>query len=119
MQREDEIRIAHILEAGEAVARFLSGRRRADLDNDQMLSFALVRAIEVVGEAASKISCETRASLPVVPWAAIVAMRNRLIHAYFDIDADILWRTVTEELPELAKLLRRLTGGGGGSQHSV
>ena len=55
MRREDEIRIAHILDAAEAVARFLSGRSRADLDNDQMLSFALVRAIEVVGEAASKI----------------------------------------------------------------
>lgn len=112
MRRDDEIRIAHILDAAEAVVRFLVGRSRADLDSDQMLSFALVRAIEVVGEAASRISPETRASLPAVPWAAIVAMRNRLIHAYFDVDADILWRTATEELPELAMLLRRMAGHG-------
>ena len=67
MRHEDEIRIAHILDAAEAVARFLFGRSRADLDNDQMLSFALFRAIEVVGEAASRIGSETRASLPAVP----------------------------------------------------
>ena len=71
-----------------------------------MLLFALVRAVEVVGEAASRVSEETRAEATEVPWPAIIAMRNRLIHAYFDIDRDILWKTVTAELPALLDQLR-------------
>jgi uncharacterized protein with HEPN domain len=54
-----------------------------------MLVFALMRAVEVIGEAASKVSPETRTATPSVPWSAIIAMRNRLIHAYFDINHDI------------------------------
>ena len=54
-----------------------------------MLRFALVRAVEIIGEAASKVSFDTRATAPLVPWPAIVSMRNRLIHAYFDIDHDV------------------------------
>ena len=65
-----------------------------------MLLFALVRAIEIVGEAASKVSAPTREHVPI-PWAAVIGMRNRLAHAYFDIDRDILWATVTQSLPEL------------------
>ena len=94
-----------MVEAAETAARFIAGRTRADLDSDQMLLFALARAIEVVGEAASKVTPETRAALPLVPWGQIVAMRNRLIHAYFDIDRDILWKTASEELPALLPLL--------------
>jgi uncharacterized protein with HEPN domain len=69
-----------MIEAAEAVARFLAGRKRPDIDRDEMLRFALVRAVEILGEAASKVSPETRAAAPVVPWTAIVAMRNRLVH---------------------------------------
>jgi uncharacterized protein with HEPN domain len=78
-----------------------------DLDTDLMLRFALVRAIEIVGEAASKLSLEMRAAAPSIHWPAIVAMRNRLVHAYFDIDHDVLWKTATEEIPALLSALRR------------
>jgi uncharacterized protein with HEPN domain len=71
-----------------------------------MLLFALVRAVEIIGEAASRLSPETKSVVSSVPWAAIVAMRNRLIHAYFDIDHDILWKTVSEEIPFLLSSLR-------------
>jgi uncharacterized protein with HEPN domain len=97
-----------MIEAAETAQRFLVGRQRGDLDTNEMLLFALVRAIEVIGEAASKLSADTRSATPSVPWWAIVAMRNRLIHAYFDIDRDILWKTVSEELPALLRLLRTL-----------
>lgn len=106
MRREDEVRIAHILDTAEAVRGFIAGRRREDLERDRLLSFAIQRAVEIVGEAASRISPEARDSMPGVPWAAIVAMRNRLIHAYFDVDLDILWKTAAEELPELTSVLR-------------
>jgi len=94
-----------MLEAAETVAAFIAGRDRAALDQDRMLLFALVRAIEILGEAATKISAETRRAAPAVPWGQITAMRNRLIHAYFEIDRDILWKTAVEEVPALHALL--------------
>ena len=94
--------------AAEAVAEFVSGRQRSDLDRNRMLLFALVRAIEVLGEAASKVSMETRSRLPEMPWPAIVGMRNRLIHGYFDVDPEIVWKTVTLEVPPLRDLLREV-----------
>jgi uncharacterized protein with HEPN domain len=71
-----------------------------------MLRFAPVRAAEIFGEAASKVNLETREIAPSIPWREIVAMRNRLIHAYFDIDHDALWKATTEEIPTLLTALR-------------
>jgi uncharacterized protein with HEPN domain len=101
MRPDDITRIRHMIEAAEAGARFLAGKSRENLDSEEVLLFALVRAIEIIGEAASRITQETREIAPSVPWAAIVAMRNRLIHAYFDIDRDIVWKTAVEEIPPL------------------
>jgi uncharacterized protein with HEPN domain len=106
MRPEDRVRVLHMIEAAEAVGAFTEGRRRSDLDTDRMLVFALARAIEVLGEAGSKVSRELRDSMPAVPWIDIVAMRNRLIHAYFDIDLDILWHTAIEDIPTLLLLIR-------------
>ena len=108
MRPDDATRIHHMIEAAEAAERFIAGRQRADLDTDQMLLFALVRAIEIIGEAASKVSSETRTITPSVPWPAIISMRNRLIHAYFDIDRDIVWKTVTEEISPLRSSLSQI-----------
>lgn len=106
MHPHDKIRIRHMIEAAQAAQQFVAGRQRDDLDTDQMLLFALVRAIEIIGEAASRVTPVTQAELALVPWSAIVSMRNRLIHAYFDIDRVIVWKTVTEEIPLLlARLL--------------
>ena len=73
-----------------------------------MLLFAIVRAIEVLGEAASRLSAEARERAADVPWAAIVSMRNRLIHGYFDIDSALVWKTATEEVPDLVPRLETL-----------
>jgi uncharacterized protein with HEPN domain len=108
MPLDDRIRIAHMIEAAESVARFIAGRSRDDLDRDEMLRFAVVRAIEVIGEAASQITPQTRATIPQVPWAGIIGMRNRLIHAYADINLTLVWKTATEEVPALLPLLRAL-----------
>jgi uncharacterized protein with HEPN domain len=106
MQHEDSIRVRHMIEAVQTALGFISGRQAADLDSDRMLLFALMRAIEVIGEAASKVSEEARRSSPEIPWSLIVSMRNRLIHAYYDIDREILWKTVTSELPALLPRLQ-------------
>jgi uncharacterized protein with HEPN domain len=94
-----------MVEAAETAARFIAGRTRAELDGDVMLLFALVRAVEIVGEAAAKVTPATRAALPGVTWPLIVGMRNRLVHAYFDTDRGILWTTVTQALPALLPAL--------------
>jgi uncharacterized protein with HEPN domain len=105
MRPEDAVRIRHMIDAAEVARSFIDGRQRSSLNEDRMLLFALVRAVEIIGEAASRVTLETRCAAPAVPWIAIIGMRNRLVHAYFDIDRDILWKTVTEEIPDLIPLL--------------
>lgn len=101
-----------MIDAAETAVQFVSNRVRSDLDADAMLLFALVRAVEVIGEAASRVSEETRAATPQIPWPMIVSMRNRLIHAYFDINHDVLWKTAMDELPQLLPLLRAAVAAG-------
>lgn len=110
MRSDDRVRIRHMIDAAEDVGRFIAGRPRADLDTDRMLLFAVVRAIEIIGEAASKVSEETRSSTPRIAWRAIVGMRNRIVHAYFDVDRDIVWKAAVEEVPALLALLEPLPG---------
>lgn len=108
MPPEDIVRLRHRREAIEDASAFIAGRARGDLDSDKMLRFALVRCIEIVGEAAARLGEATRGNTSGIPWAAIVGMRNRLVHAYFDVDTEIVWKTVTIELPALAVQLRPL-----------
>ncbi len=70
-----------------------------------MLLFAVVRAVEIVGEAATRVSNETRMATPEIPWSDIMGMRNRLVHGYFNINIEIVWKTVTVELPQLLPVL--------------
>ncbi len=90
--------------AREALA-FASGRSRADLDGDRQLVLALVKCVEMVGEAACQLTAPGRTHFPDVPWPSIVAMRHRLVHAYFDIDLELVWATITEDLPPLVATL--------------
>ena len=87
---------------------FLQGRTAADLQHDRMLALALVKELEIIGEAASKVSVEVRGLAPDIPWTLIVGMRNRLIHAYFDVSLEFVWNTGTEKLPQLIAQLDRL-----------
>lgn len=109
MRAEDRIRVLHMVEASQTAMRFVSGRKRIDLQTDQMLLFAVVRAIEVLGEAANKVSEDVRTANTDIPWKGIVGMRNRLIHAYFDIDTDMVWETVQVEIPAILPYLEALT----------
>ena len=79
---------------------------RESLDKNRMLVLALMKDVEIVGEAASRISKEAQRATPEIPWESIIGMRNRLIHAYFDINLDILWQTVSKDLSELAEALK-------------
>ena len=112
MDPRDQVRLQHLADALKSAIRFAQGRQRSDLDTDEMLLFALVRAIEIAGEAGSQVTAETRAQVSDVPWSLIIGMRNRLVHAYFDINRDILWTTVTEAAPPLAGTPEECARGG-------
>ena len=111
MREDDTIRLRHMLDAARQAVEFAQGRTRADLDRVPMLVLSLVKLIEIVGEAANQVSEATREQSPAIPWADIVGMRNRLVHAYFDINLEILWRTVQHDLPPLIAVLERVLEG--------
>lgn len=108
MFKADRIRLQHMLDAAREAMASLHGRRRSDLDQDVIWALGLIKSVEMIGEAASRISAETQGMYPEVPWGAIVAMRNRLVHVYFDIDLDQVWNTLTQDLPILAAQLDRI-----------
>ena len=108
MRPDDRVRILHMRDACLSVGRFIRARSRPDLDQDEMLRFALVRAIEIIGEAAARVSPDVRDSEPAIPWREAVGIRNRLIHAYFDVDLDVLWQTAIDDIPALLKSLQAL-----------
>lgn len=108
MPRDDEIRLRHMVDAAREAVSFARGRVRGDLETDRQLVLSLVKDVEIVGEAASQVTESTRAQAPDIPWQEIVAMRNRLVHAYFSIDLDIVWQTVQQDLPALISLLERV-----------
>lgn len=107
MPPEDDVRLRHLIEAAETAIRFIKGRQRSDLDGDEMLRLALTKLVEIVGEAAKQVTPATRAANPGVPWSAAARMRDRLVHHYFDIDLDVLWSTVTVDLPALLQVVPR------------
>ena len=77
------------------------GKSRADLDADRKLNLSLVRLLEVIGEAAGRVPKPEKDRCPAIPWTEIISLRNRLIHGYDQVDFDILWTIVTEDLPTL------------------
>ena len=108
LSEKDGVRLRHMLDYSREAVELVTGRIRADLDTDRLLELALVRLIELVGEAAARISPSTRDQYPQIPWSLIVSMRNRLIHGYDSIDHDVLWDTLTDDLPTLVADLQRI-----------
>ena len=108
MSKSDEVRLRHMLDAARDAVSFAAGKSRSDLDSDRMLVLSLVKSIEIIGEAASKVTEETRRTHPSLPWIDIIGMRNRLIHAYYDVDLDRVWDTVMADLPPLTSELERI-----------
>ena len=101
MDQADLIRLRHMRDATAEALAFAAGKARADLDRDRMLILAIMKDLEIVGEAAGKVSRKTKDHLAAIAWEDIVGMRNRLIHGYFDVDLDVVWETITNDLPQL------------------
>jgi len=107
LPEDDATRLRHMLDASLEAIELAGDRDEHQMEKDRIASLAIVRLLEIVGEAASKVSADTRAGLPEVPWREIVVMRNRVIHAYMDVDMDIVAATIRDDLPPLADALRR------------
>jgi uncharacterized protein with HEPN domain len=108
MLQDDKIRFKHMFDAVLEVMEFTRNKSRSDLESDRKLKHALVRLLEIIGEAANGMSSDIVGKYPDIPWKEMIGMRNRLIHGYFDVDLDIVWQTVTEDIPPLKTLLEDL-----------
>lgn len=102
------VRMRHMLDHAREAVGLLAGKEKVDLYRNRLLELALVRLIEIVGEAANKLPGETQLRYPSIPWKEIISMRNRLIHGYDAIDLDVLWDTVQIDLPALIEELERI-----------
>jgi uncharacterized protein with HEPN domain len=104
----DRVRIRHMIEAARQAISFVTDRSCDDLAADVQLRLAVLRALEILGEAANRVSPETRTDHQEIPWRLAVSMRNRIVHAYFDIDLGIVWTTITQTLPRLVPMLEAI-----------
>jgi uncharacterized protein with HEPN domain len=107
-QHDDAIGLRHMLDHAREAAALVQNTTRVDLHANRVLSLALVRLLEIVGEAATRVSEELRARHPQIAWRQIISLRNRLIHGYDAVDLDILWQILHEDVPPLITNLERL-----------
>ncbi len=104
---EDIVRLRHMLDAAQKAIAFTQGCTRTDLDKDEKLTLSLVRLLEILGEAAKSVSNQCREANPSIPWRQIAGARDRLIHGYFDVDLDIVWKIISADLPVLVENLKK------------
>ena len=107
MRRDDAWLLDMLLAARRAV-RFAAPLTFSEFENNDLHQLAILKAVEIIGEAASRISEETKAKHPEIPWTEIIGMRNRLVHGYFAVRLDRVWRTVQDDLPPLIAQLEPL-----------
>ena len=106
--QHDLIRLRHMLTAAKEAMEFAAGKTRMDLEKDRLHMLAIIKSIEIIGEAASKVSGVFKSENKNIPWDDIINMRHRLIHAYFDVNLDIVLQTIKTDLPELIKAFEEI-----------
>lgn len=112
IKRDDRVRLQHMLDAALEIEQYVQSSAREDLNRDRRLVHSLVHLLEIIGEAATQVSEELRGNAPGIPWSVIVGMRNRLIHAYFSINLNVVWSTSTEDIPLLITELKKILSKG-------
>lgn len=101
MRKDDRLYLNHMRDHARKARALAAGKTRPQFDADETLRLALSYLLQIIGEAASHISQNTKRAHPEIPWPNIVGMRHRLVHGYFQIDEDVVWTTVTTELDPL------------------
>jgi len=108
MLRDDSVYVGHMLDMARKAAAKAAGKSRAEYDGDEDLRIILAHLVQTIGEAAGRVSPETRARHAGIPWKGIVGIRHRIVHDYMDVDYDILWEVVTKDIPPLIAALEKL-----------
>jgi uncharacterized protein with HEPN domain len=99
----DEFYRKHILESIDKINKFIIGVNYDKFEEDDLIRSAVIRELEIIGEAAGRFSNEFKEKYKQINWSEIVGMRNKLIHDYFDVDYSIIWKTIIDDLPKLEK----------------
>jgi len=106
--KDDKIFLLHILEAIEKIEKFVKDVDYDDFLENDLVQSAVIRQIEIIGEAASKLSSNLRKKYSEIPWQDIIGMRHKLIHGYFGVDVDVVWETIKKDVPKLKKDVERI-----------
>ena len=110
-RRDDTVPMRHMLDYAREITAMVHGRRRQDLDTDRMFQLTLTHLIEIIGEAANRVSAAGQDRYPEIPWPKIVSTRNRIIHGYDAVNYDVVWDIATLEIPPLIAALERALPG--------
>ncbi len=108
MPRDDEAYLMDMLLAAQDAARFASGLTFSQFEKSRLHQYAILKAIEIIGEAAARISDDTKKDHPDIPWSEIIGMRNRLVHGYFEVNLRRVWDTVQHALVALIVQIKPL-----------
>lgn len=106
--KNDVVYLSHMLYVSRQALAFSDGKSRKDFNKDKLLQIGLIHMVQTIGEAARHVSRAFQAEHPEIPWSDIVGMRHKVVHDYLAVDRKVVWRTVTEDLPELIVQLERL-----------
>ena len=113
MQKDDFVYAGHMLDTAESISQKVAGKSRSDFDADENLRLALTHLIQVIGEAARRVSPGFQKSNPQIPWKNIIGMRNRVVHDYLYVDYDLVWEVASVDIPPLVSQLSRIAPPGG------
>jgi uncharacterized protein with HEPN domain len=108
MKKDDSVYLEHILISIMDIERFIKNLKYEDFINDYKLQLAVFRLIEIIGEASTKISSHLKDRYPEIPWLDIKGIRNRLIHDYFNISIEVIWKALNEDIPRLKSQIRTI-----------
>lgn len=108
MQKNPSPLIQHIIEATEKIFEYTEGVSKVEFRKNTLIQDAVIRQLEIIGEASNKLEVGFKSSHPKIPWKEIVGMRNKLAHEYWDVDIELLWHASQVEVPELKSALLTL-----------
>jgi len=108
MIKSDSAYIEHILDCIRKINEFSQGISLKEFRKNELVQDAIIRNIEIIGEASKKISNDTKQTYYKIPWREIAGMRDKLIHDYLGVDFDVVWKTIKNDIPDLEKLIREI-----------
>ncbi len=110
MKKDDTVYLRHIIDSCERIEHYMEGIPKDKFFETELLQDAVIRQLEIIGEAACNLSDDLRLSNPQVPWRQMVGLRNRVIHAYFEVNPQIIWEITKGDLPALKQEIKQILG---------